>query len=63
MKKIWTCKIGEVDDSALPDGSDAPMRQAIQRAYRELTGQDPKFIFSGWAGELTTYEREIVGES
>ena len=35
------------------------MRQAITKAYRELTGEDPEFIFSGWAGELDEIEREI----
>lgn len=48
-EKIWTCKIGSVDDNELPDGADAPMRQAVQRAYFEMTGRCPGFTFSGWA--------------
>lgn len=58
--KIWECKIGEVDAARLPRGSDAPMRQAVQRAYRELTGEWPEFTFSGWGGELTEGERAVV---
>jgi Lar family restriction alleviation protein len=58
--KIWTCKIGEVNADRLPYGSDWPMRQAIIRAYREITGQDADFIFSGWGGSLTEPERAVV---
>ncbi len=53
---IWTCKIGENVD-ALPPGADSPMRAAVARAYREITGRDPDFIFSGWGGALTEGER------
>ncbi len=59
-KNIWTCKIGEVDSSKLPPGSDQPMRQAIKRAYFELTGEHPEFLFSGWGGELDDIERCVV---
>jgi len=55
--KIWECKIGEVDESALPRPADIPMRQAVEEAYRKLTGQEPDFIFSGWGAELTEGER------
>lgn len=58
--KIWDCKIGEVDESKLPGNSDRPMRQAIRDAYKKLTGEEPKFIFSGWGAELTEIEREVV---
>lgn len=61
--KIWTCKIGEVDGALLPDGADLPMRQAVERAYREITGLEPHFNFSGWGGELDEYERGIVEET
>ncbi len=58
--RIWNCKIGEVDMKYLPDGADFPMRQAIKAAYREITGQDPQFLFSGWAGQLDDSEREYL---
>ena len=58
--KIWFCKIGEVQKWMLPEGSDMPMREAIGAAYKQVTGVDPDFIFSGWAGELTEGERAVV---
>ena len=58
--KIWSCKIGEVDFDDVPDGGDLPMRQAVRKAYKELTGKDDKFLFSGWGSELTDIEREVV---
>lgn len=63
MTKIWECKIGEVDAEKLPKGVDGPMRQAVERAYYELTGEEPKFIFSGWGAELTEAERSVVENS
>ena len=58
--KIWTCKIGEVDNTKVPPGGDLPMRIAITKAYIELTGVEPTFLFSGWGGELTELERAVV---
>lgn len=58
--KIWYCKIGEVDESAVPPGGDAPMRDAVERAFLEVTGQDSQFTFSGWGGELDESERAVV---
>ena len=58
--KIWTCKIGEVEEDKLPYGSDLPMREAIQEAYHKLTGEECKFIFSGWGGQLTHGERSFL---
>lgn len=58
--KIWTCKIGEADAARLPDGADFPMRQAVRERYLELTGENPKFIFSGWGGALDDCERAVV---
>lgn len=58
-EKIWKCKIGGLCEE-LPHGSDIPMRDAIREAYKKLTGEEPEFIFSGWAAELTESEREVV---
>lgn len=58
--KVWSCKIGECDAELLPDGADAPMRAAVERAYRELTGFDAAFNFSGWGAELSEPERAVV---
>lgn len=59
-KKIWDCKIGFANEAELPDGADAPMREAVRRAYLELTGWEPEFIFSGWGGQLTASEQRSV---
>lgn len=58
--KVWSCKIGEIDAKKLPSGSDLPMRRAVAIAYKEITGEDPEFIFSGWGAELTEPERAVV---
>lgn len=55
--KVWSCKIGEIDESMLPDGADQPMRKAVEAAYKELTDSDNQFCFSGWGAELTEAER------
>lgn len=56
---IWFCKIGgEVGD--LPSSADGPMREAITRAYRKITGSEPGFLFSGWGGTLTEPQRAVV---
>lgn len=58
--KIWSCKIGEIDEAALPEGADAPMRAAVETAYRELTGYSSVFCFSGWGATLDEGERAVV---
>lgn len=58
--KTWFCKIGEAASADVPWGGDFPMRRAIERAYIEITGEAPKFIFSGWGEELTEPERAAV---
>lgn len=59
---IWSCKIGEVDRDKLAPGADFPMRRAIEAAYQQITGEDPKFIFSGWGAELSEGERAVVND-
>jgi len=60
--KIWVCKIGDADGTALPEGSDLPMRQAVEEEYRHLTGKEPDFCFSGWGGELNEVEQKVAAE-
>ena len=59
-KRIWSCKIGETVMTSMPKGADGPMRAAVSKAFKELTGFEPDFVFSGWNAELTTGEREVV---
>lgn len=56
-QKLWECKIGECDAAKLPPGGDNPMRDAVAEKYKELTGEDPDFLFSGWGAELDEGER------
>jgi hypothetical protein len=57
-KQIWQCKIGE--HPFLPSGADAPMRAAVQDAYKKLTGEYAQFCFSGWGATLDECERAVV---
>jgi hypothetical protein len=56
----WSCRIGQVPRHGLPDWSDRLMREAVARAYLEISGHEPHFIFSGWAGELTEAEQAVL---
>jgi len=62
LEQIWYCKIGGIDLSRLPDGADLPMRKAVEKAYFELTGEQPKFNFTGWNAVLDKYEQQVVDE-
>lgn len=57
---MWECKVGFV--STLPEGADHPMRQAIARAFKEISGYEPDFIFSGWGAALRESERAVVDD-
>lgn len=61
-ERIWECKIGGAIPGfvKLPSGLDGPMRSAIQRAFREVTGVDAQFCFSGWGAKLVEAERACV---
>jgi hypothetical protein len=59
LESVWFCKIGG-PTGELPHGCDLPMRLAIRKAYREITGRDDEFLFSGWGGSLTKGERDVV---
>jgi hypothetical protein len=60
--RVWYCKIGEIEGipEEVPHGADYPMRRAVERAYRELTGENPDFIFSGWGAQLDETERAVA---
>ena len=61
---IWGCKIGLKKGTviSLPGGSDAPMRQAVEEAFKSITGLDADFCFSGWGEKLTQVEELVVAE-
>ncbi len=55
--KVWDCKIGPFKGK-LPHGADNPLRKAIQKAFKEITGEDAEVCFSGWGGEFTEDEKK-----
>ncbi len=61
--KIWQCKIGEIELSKIPEIRNSPMRQAVDRAYQQLTGESPKFLFSDWKGQLSANQWQIVEDA
>ena len=58
--RVWDCKVGCEEPLALEDGSDLPMRHAVREAFKNVTGIEPEFLFSGWGGELTESEAAVV---
>ena len=56
----WSCQIGEIPRYALPSGSDGPMRDAVQKAYYDLTKISDLYIFSGWGEPLPEVYRAVV---
>jgi len=55
---IWECKIGGI--GRVPKGADGIMREVVERAFREIIGNNSAYCFSGWGGELTESERAVV---
>lgn len=61
---IWECKIGLKKGTIvqMPGGSDSPMRDAVEAMFKQLTGLEADFNFSGWGAELNEIQQEIVDE-
>lgn len=59
-EECWTCVVGTVKRPDLPDGSDLPMRAAVQAAFMRVTGQEPKACFSGWGYRFTEPQLAVV---
>jgi len=61
MKQIWSCKIGVTNYKGFNcRAPDHPMRQAIEKAFKEVVGIESDFNFSGWNAELTEPELAVV---
>lgn len=58
----WECKIGIAPGTnvTLRSGCDAPMRNAVEAAFLQVTGQESEYCFSGWGAELTEQEKEVL---
>ena len=59
---VWECKIGLTKEkmAKLPRGSDSPMREAVEQMFRNITGQDADFCFSGWGAELDDAQQWVI---
>lgn len=57
---VWSCKIGPVLRSALPSGSDAPMRRVVEQAFEKLTGHPASACFSGWGARFDAAEQAVI---
>lgn len=60
IRQAWECKIGSINGVAIPNGGDAPMRQAVETAYLKITGQYAQACFSGWGAEFDEKERAVI---
>jgi hypothetical protein len=58
-EQIWGCQIGG-KYLRLPPGSDGPMRTAVEKAFKEITGLDAQFTFSGWSETLSESRRAVL---
>lgn len=61
MNQIWYCKIGITNYKGFNcRAPDHPMRQAVEKAFKDVVGVESDFNFSGWNAELTEPELVVV---
>ena len=59
-KQYWYCIIGPVSGNVmLPWGADAPLRDAVQKAFETLIGSDALLCYSSWAINEAMKERML----
>lgn len=59
-KEYWYCIIGPIyEKDMLPRGSDAPLRDAVQKAFMALAGCDAHVLYSGWGISEAEKERML----
>lgn len=59
-RSAWACKIGIPEGVSVPMGGDSPMREAVAKAFKLLTGEDATAIFSGWGASFTREEMAVI---
>jgi hypothetical protein len=59
-RTAWECKIGSINGVTVPPCADAPMRAAVQDAFRNVTGEEAQVTFSGWGAEFTPQEIAVI---
>lgn len=61
MRYVWTCKVIVDDGKDLPRAFDGPPRKAVIGAI-SAAGLNITACFSGWGGNVTKIEQEIIDE-
>ena len=56
-KRSFTCCIGPVEWSKIPDGGDSPPRIAAQEAIEKMTGEPVENNWSGWGDSVPPHEQ------
>ncbi len=56
-KEYWSCFIGPIDRSRVPDGGDFPIRQAVKNAYYDMFGGYAPVCNSGWGINQELYNK------
>jgi len=46
--RTWSCEIGVVPESMIPDGGDQPFRHVVRKCWEEMFPDIPYAISSGW---------------
>ena len=56
----WTCRIGSRAGVCIPPGADGPMRDAVYKAFKEVTTEDAEACFSGWGDQFTEEQLAVI---
>lgn len=56
--KVWQCRIG--GPVVVPDGGDAPLRQAVEETFMKMFGEEAVACFSGWGEKWTELEISVI---
>ena len=56
-KEYWTCTIGPIDRSKVPQGGDSPLRMAVQEAFEKMLGEYAETCSSGWGMKQKEYDK------
>lgn len=55
--RYWVCIIGETEWNDLPNGADSPMRTAVEKEFKKVTGHDAPHNWSGWSADIKTVDK------
>ena len=55
--RFWVCIIGDTEHTKLPFGADLPMRIAVEKEFKRVTGHDADNNWSGWSADKKTVDK------